>query len=962
MVQVLPGVPGFGTQLAQALGQAGTQLGAGYLQGRQSAREAKQAEGSFSVLNNPNSTPLQQIHAFTALPEQYKKHAEPLWRAMIEPKMKSAERMKEYEALGLTGGQQPLAGQQPTVDQQGMIPQQAGQQQQYGAQQPIPGQEQTPQQPTSKYANEIQSIDQEIARLTPRVGLKTRTDNPLIAGEGAKAEAQIQELNEKRKRLQVLEAEERKEQREVKSEERKYGTQIKLERSRYNTKKLEEIGEGLRSIDKQESTYKEMDELLKNPKEFPNQILASFFTSHGELSPTGYAALSPTAQKFVSLVTSNFNGAKELVGGRLTNFDIGLFLQTLPNLLQSQEGKTSVLNRLKKVANDSKNYYESIQSQYDKEGAIENLDFFQAERRALKGVQESRAKEDKKQPLSVEKSDLGKYEGKRARDEDGNIGFVHNGQVISEQEWNEVKKKQIINEKPISNDQQQGLVDQTEKPEESIDQDKELPAVQVVPDKKVLTPEQKEIEKIKEREKNVEQYQKVQQENKDLGKRILTNAAINSTSAVAGFPGDIASLAYDYGFNPIMETFTGIKGAPYKETPLSGMLPTSGQVKETLKGVLPEKATKELGPIEKAANETIETAAGYLAPGMWTRFFRSSMPFLSRILSRVPNAPPAQRVMGEMRQMESVSRALGVATGAQVAKEATVGMTGSETAGSLAHVATSLVLSPFLSQQNIRQGIARDYERAMALIPENHVSDMTPVIQEMGSLRTLISGAFPAQTGDTVLREIDRYMALIQDGTMSTRKLVQSRSNLNETLSRMIYDAPNDVKTRSKNLMTGIMDAVDGVLNNYGLQNPEWCRQYREANNAFATMAKTNQVSDFLQGAFSKYNTKTEGLTDYLTGTARNAGFGALMYGAMVSAGYHGTAGSTAIAGGLGMQAGIIAYRIAQSPTLRRHYGRFLSASLMRNQKLALDYASKIDEELHKIDMKKTYEILNDEA
>jgi hypothetical protein len=57
--------------------------------------------------------------------------------------------------------------------------------------------------------------------------------------------------------------------------------------------------------------------------------------------------LSPESQEFDKLSTDFVKDAKDIFGSRLTNLDIETFLQTVPTLSQSNDGKRRVINNLK---------------------------------------------------------------------------------------------------------------------------------------------------------------------------------------------------------------------------------------------------------------------------------------------------------------------------------------------------------------------------------------------------------------------------------------------------------------------------------------------------------------------------------------------------------------------------------------------------------------------------------------
>lgn len=92
-----------------------------------------------------------------------------------------------------------------------------------------------------------------------------------------------------------------------------------------------------------------LDELSKSG-ELPGPLLAKLNISEGG-KVTFPAAFSKEGQEFVKLVVDSAKGAKDSFGSRISNFELDTFLQSLPSLLQTSEGRDAVIRDLK-IMND----------------------------------------------------------------------------------------------------------------------------------------------------------------------------------------------------------------------------------------------------------------------------------------------------------------------------------------------------------------------------------------------------------------------------------------------------------------------------------------------------------------------------------------------------------------------------------------------------------------------------------
>ena len=91
------------------------------------------------------------------------------------------------------------------------------------------------------------------------------------------------------------------------------------------------------------------------------------------------------------------------------------------------------------------------------------------------------------------------------------------------------------------------------------------------------------------------------------------SAGSEVASTLAGFPGDMFSLANKFIASPITSLATNEKGLPYEETTMSKIFPTSNEFREFIKKSLPY--TEPRNDFEKFINDVAGTTALTLTPG-----------------------------------------------------------------------------------------------------------------------------------------------------------------------------------------------------------------------------------------------------------------------------------------------------------------------------------------------------------
>lgn len=107
------------------------------------------------------------------------------------------------------------------------------------------------------------------------------------------------------------------------------------------------------------------------------------------------ALATPEAQLFVKTVQEFLSSAKDTFGSRVTNFDVSQFMQRLPTLANTKEGRELILKQMTSINRLNQLEKQSILDVYDEYGGVRNIDHSDAERIAQGRIKKE--KEDIKQ-------------------------------------------------------------------------------------------------------------------------------------------------------------------------------------------------------------------------------------------------------------------------------------------------------------------------------------------------------------------------------------------------------------------------------------------------------------------------------------------------------------------------------------------------------------------------------------
>lgn len=173
---------------------------------------------------------------------------------------------------------------------------------------------------------------------------------------------------------------EKREQRKLEIEEEKLAHKKSSEELRRESEAFKETKEERREIIAKKNSAKERLEDLNRMQELEQE---------GKLDTPGYveflkrtgleipALLNPGSEEFNKIANNFIRDAKEYYGGRVTNLEMEQFLQTIPQLSQSPEGRKRVISNLKRLSNMAVATYDAYQELRSENKGIPPLDLIE---------------------------------------------------------------------------------------------------------------------------------------------------------------------------------------------------------------------------------------------------------------------------------------------------------------------------------------------------------------------------------------------------------------------------------------------------------------------------------------------------------------------------------------------------------------------------------------------------------
>lgn len=374
---------------------------------------------------------------------------------------------------------------------------------------------------------------------------------------------------------------------------------------------------------------------------------------------------------------------------------------------------------------------------------------------------------------------------------------------------------------------------------------------------------------------------------------------------VAGLPGDILSLGNEFIARPIVEKVTGKETVPYEKLPIGKIFPTSSQFRQSTKGVFGEKAEPQ-NKVEKFIDDLVSDTTSIFLPG------------------------PKKAQVGT-----NLFNSFIKSFGSNLVKEGVQDFTGDEGKGNLAKLGSLFFLS-FFDKKSASKAVSELYKPV-----EQEVSRLSPVSankleNNLNLLKQKVSKGTLAPSEQFVVNEVDSVLGKIKNGKISPEEAWASKRSLSEKLSKILYETPKTAQPRARKLANGIQKELDDVLESTQKQNPKFYKDLKKADQAFSAISNSNIISRFIENNL-KYSPATAGLLHLIAGPLGKTTAGLLFP----------------------YEVGKVAYRMAKSPELAKHYAKVLGAAAKEDAVVMNRELKALDKGLQKDSSKDRFSIID---
>jgi hypothetical protein len=414
-------------------------------------------------------------------------------------------------------------------------------------------------------------------------------------------------------------------------------------------------------------------------------------------------------------------------------------------------------------------------------------------------------------------------------------------------------------------------------------------------------------------------YELMEEEPESLGQQGLRHGArtlSNIGTRAIGLPGDIFSLINQFIAKPATESLSGEEGVAYEETLLGKILPTTETHRKGLEEVTGEYL-KPQNKIEKFADNIIEDASLLINP--------------SRLVTEGVKKVPLF--------VKSLAKSLGANVAGESLKEFGAG----ETAGDLTKIGSLFLLS-VLDKESAAKQVAKLYGQAESKLPKDAKVSAKSLEKNINSLETQITKGRPRENLSApekfVIDQIDKSRRLIKDGSINVEQAIAQKRSLYKDLTTLYKEVPKKTEQKTvKNLAKKVGNYLNQTVKEYGKDNTNFYKDYKNADEAFGTLARSNFVSSWIENNIVQHPLTT-GLLHILgtpLGTTVGVATGAI----------------------LPYQGMKLMYRITKSPTLRNIYGKTLKAAAKEDVPLFNKYLKDLDSGLQEEENKDKFEFLD---
>lgn len=245
----------------------------------------------------------------------------------------------------------------------------------------------------------------------------------------------------------------------------------------------------------------------------------------------------------------------------------------------------------------------------------------------------------------------------------------------------------------------------------------------------------------------------------------------------------------------------------------------------------------------------------------------------------------------------------------------------------------TLFLTGLLGKKTADKFISQKYEKARSKIPKGTVLDTTDLYFSLENVEKELAKGLSTPTKDKVKESLKELKGKSSTGLMEADELVQSVHDINEIMnSKKLFDELNTSERKLLKFRYDLVkDEAHKEISKYGKTNPEFYKEWTEANNGYGAIASSKKVGNWLQ---SKVGT----LPKHLAGSlALDVFLG------------HPAAIPTTLGGYGLLKTGEFLTRIVKDPKLTNHYMKVILEGTNENLPGVIKHLDALDKEAKKI-------------
>ena len=391
----------------------------------------------------------------------------------------------------------------------------------------------------------------------------------------------------------------------------------------------------------------------------------------------------------------------------------------------------------------------------------------------------------------------------------------------------------------------------------------------------------------------------------DEGKRHLERTGSNISTRLLGTPGDIFSLINDYIAGPTVSGFTGQKAVPYEETILSKGFPTTESLRQR------NQAPQAQNEVEKFVDDVVEDTAMLFSPSKIGKYGVKGLNFFKNLAKSL-----GANFLGETAKQN-------------ISEESSPYVK-----------AGSLFLTSLLDQESAAKQVGKLYQEAEKNLPSTAKISAHSLNKNLDSLAHTITKGRPYENLSAperfVIDQINKVKNLTQTGEINIHQAIAQKRSLNKELATLYKEVPGGKEQKNvKNLAKQITGYLGKTIEDYGKTNKAFYKPYKDADQAFGTLANSNFVSSWIEKNLTQH--------PVINGLAH-------MFAVPIKM------GAAAI---LPYQVTKLTYRISKSPTLAKIYAKTMKAAANEDKLLFNKYFKELDQALQDEESEDRFEFID---